>query len=50
MDGYCKKHDCYLTSRDVREKGCKNWRRQRKFGRKVCKYLRRFAGEKEAVG
>jgi|GEM_PF-4404273 len=39
MKYYCKHYKTYLSWADMQAHGCINTKKQKRFGRKICKYL-----------
>ena len=42
MTGYCMLYERYMAPKDVRRKGCMNRKKQKRYGRKVCRHLQVF--------
>jgi len=39
---YCSKHRRAMTPRQIKQHGCMDGRKQRHYGRCICKYLKRL--------
>ena len=44
IGGYCEKYRRPLSKKDMRRKGCRNRKKQKRYSRTVCKHLLMLGG------